>query len=110
MGRPLSNPRQALPLFLPFPPPQPRRLRPPTPATDCAALPPPLAHPSPPPPPPPTPHPDGTATPPDSKATILSREARDALLLPFLQILKDLAAGVPTAADDLVSLLDGRND
>ncbi|KAK4466412.1 hypothetical protein QBC42DRAFT_259482 [Cladorrhinum samala] len=58
----------------------------------------------------PTPNPDGTATPPDSKATILSREARDALLLPFLQILKDLAAGVPTAADDLVSLLDGRND
>lgn len=58
----------------------------------------------------PAPNPDGTTPPSDSKAAILSREARDVLLLPFLQILKDLAAGVPTAADDLVSLLDGRND
>ncbi|KAK4226165.1 hypothetical protein QBC38DRAFT_481122 [Podospora fimiseda] len=46
----------------------------------------------------------------ESKTQILTREARDQVLTPFLQILKDLANGVPTAADDLKSLLDGRSD
>ncbi|KAK4189314.1 hypothetical protein QBC35DRAFT_150060 [Podospora australis] len=45
-----------------------------------------------------------------SKVSALSSEAKDLLVKPFLQILKDLANGVPTAADDLVQLLDGRND
>ncbi|KAK3996136.1 hypothetical protein QBC44DRAFT_318223 [Cladorrhinum sp. PSN332] len=55
---------------------------------------------------------DPNAPPPasESKTAVLSREARDQVLRPFLQILKDLANGVPTAADDLKSLLDGRND
>lgn len=49
---------------------------------------------------------DGTS----AKVSAVSSEAKDLLVKPFLQILKDLANGVPTAADDLVQLLDGRND
>ncbi|KAK0712220.1 hypothetical protein B0T21DRAFT_297434 [Apiosordaria backusii] len=45
-----------------------------------------------------------------SSSGSLSSDAKDLLVRPFVQILKDLANGVPTAVDDLVSLLDGRND
>ncbi|KAK4647235.1 uncharacterized protein QC761_123610 [Podospora bellae-mahoneyi] len=45
-----------------------------------------------------------------SSSGSISSDAKDLLVRPFVQILKDLANGVPTAVDDLVSLLDGRND
>ncbi|KAK3900356.1 hypothetical protein C8A05DRAFT_17324 [Staphylotrichum tortipilum] len=52
-----------------------------------------------------------TATPPSpAAATLAAPEDVQSLLQQFLLILKDIMRGVPTAVDDLIALLEGRND
>ncbi|KAK4163249.1 hypothetical protein QBC43DRAFT_320257 [Cladorrhinum sp. PSN259] len=60
---------------------------------------------------PPSSDPSSTASAASSKSSkILPDSAREQLLLPFLQILKDFSAGVPTASNDLKNLITGQND